>query len=165
MDFKSWMEKHESQNDRVNNIISELCEKEDNLEKKKVGRKKKISNEPKDDTKEKEVKPKKVYKKRNFGVASGADVARELGVTRALVKQVTNRAISKIYASVKALNIDDLNSPLQIVVQIAMMFGILDNQQGLRDLVNNLSKEQKKELFNDIQDNYPEYAKLMKVKI
>lgn len=93
-------------------------------------------------------------------IKSGADVARELGITRAAVKKSTQRSISKIYNVVDTtLNKD--SGPLKNVVYIAYLFGVENDQKGLQTIYNNLSPEQKAAVIADVEKNYPGYLKLI----
>lgn len=93
-------------------------------------------------------------------IRNGADVARELGISRVAVKKHTQRGISKIYKVVSdELGID--SSPLKNVIHIAYMFGVENDQKGLETIFKNLSPEQKASVIDDVKKNYPGYLKVI----
>lgn len=96
-------------------------------------------------------------------IRNGADVAKELGISRVAIKKTTQRAMTKVYKAVSDILGSD-SSPMKNVVYIAQMFGTENDQKGLELIYKNLSDDQKKEVIDDIQKNYPGYLKLVVVK-
>lgn len=84
---------------------------------------------------------------------SGAELARDLGITRAGAKILTTQAVSHFYAGFKKLN--PRLSPLELFQNIIEGFGLRDDEKGIRDVMRNLSAEQKKEVAADIKEKYP----------
>lgn len=93
-------------------------------------------------------------------IRNGADVAKELGISRVAIKKTTQRAMSKVYKAVSDILGSD-SSPLKNIVYIAQMFGTENDQQGLSLIYKNLSAEQKQEVIKDAHTNYPGYLKLI----
>lgn len=89
---------------------------------------------------------------------NGADVARELGISRVAVKKITQRAIAKVYKAVKeTLNADE--GPFQVLVYMSQILNVENDPEGLKLIVKNLDPAQKKEVLDDVRKNYPNYVK------
>ena len=86
-------------------------------------------------------------------VLNGEEVAKELGITRTAVKQITTRAISKLYNSISG--VDSSLSPFQIFMTLCQLLDVLTDDKGIKDVMRNLSGDQKVKVATDIKSKYP----------
>ena len=86
-------------------------------------------------------------------VLNGEEVAQDLGITRTAVKQITQRALSKLYDSVSKT--DSNLSPFQIFMVLCQLMEVVDDQKGIVDVMRNISADQRKKVAADMKDKYP----------
>lgn len=92
-------------------------------------------------------------------IRSGADVGRELGISRVGIKKITARAISKMYNAVE--DMVEEKSPLKVLLQMCQMLNIENDIDGMKLAFKNLSNEQKTKVLDDVKKNYPSYIKAL----
>jgi hypothetical protein len=86
-------------------------------------------------------------------VLNGEQVAQELGITRTAVKVITKRAITKLYNSIQEA--DKSLSPFQIFLALCQLLEVLSDDKGIKDVMRNLSGDQKSLVAQDIKSKYP----------
>lgn len=85
------------------------------------------------------------------GMATFEEIGKELGITKVAVKKRMMKIISSIYTNLKK-NVKEA-SPKEIFMTIAKAFNVEDSEEAMRDIFNNLSNEQKKELMDDLKSS------------
>ena len=98
-----------------------------------------------------------IVEKKDF---NGAEVARELGISRVAVHKITQKAIPKVYESVKKAMGPDY-SPLKCFVLLSRVLQTEEDSNGIKLIVKNLSNEQKADVLSDIKTNYPMYKDMV----
>lgn len=98
-----------------------------------------------------------LVEKEDGSVLTGAELARQMGTSRANIKQLSKKAITKLYDLSKEickLTVND-DSPTTILIGMAQALEVENDKKGLKVIFNNLSKEQQKALLDDLRKKNP----------
>lgn len=85
---------------------------------------------------------------------NGAEVAREMGLSRAGVFKITQRAMAKLYDSIKTAMGNEYEA-FKCVVLLSKVLETEEDMSGIKVIFSNLSNQQKAEVLEDIRKNYP----------
>lgn len=84
---------------------------------------------------------------------NAADLAREFGVTRMNIRQITMKALGKVF---NALKEDDPNaSSMEIVLKMCSMFDALNDKEALKVLIGSLPPKIRDDIRDEAQKKFP----------